>query len=313
LAIWLGHAALAAPAPARQTYASAEQAATALADATRSDDAAAMQAIFGPGNEKLLSSGDRYADEEQQRRFAAAYDEKHALVPLSTGEMALEVGDNDWRLPIPIVLAHGRWHFDTAAGAQEIINRTIGHNELAAIRVALAYVAAQKNYFEQTKQATGVGSYADRLISTAGHHDGLYWPAAEGRSPSPFATVVAEADEEGYAGAFTGGEAIPCRGYYFRVLNTQGPNAPGGAANYVQSDRMRGGFALLAWPATYGSSGIMSLQVNQDDIVFQKDLGPDTAHFAAGITRFDADLTWARIEASEHPGMAEAAEPDPTK
>jgi hypothetical protein len=296
VAIWLSHAALAAPAPARQTYASAEQAAAALADATRSDDAAAMQAIFGPGNEKLLSSGDRYADGEQQRRFAAAYDEKHTLVPLGTGEMALDVGDDDWRLPIPIVLVDGRWHFDTTAGAQEITNRTIGHNELAAIRVALAYVAAQKDYFEQTKQATGVGSYADRLISTAGHHDGLYWPAAEGRSPSPFAAMVAEADEEGCENAFTDDKAIPYKGYYFRVLNAQGPNAPGGAANYVQSDRMSGGFALLVWPATYGASGIMSFQVNQDDIVFERDLGPDTARLAAGITRFDPDLTWARIE-----------------
>jgi hypothetical protein len=210
--------------------------------------------------------------------------------------MALDVGDDDWRLPIPIVLADGRWHFDTTAVAQEIINRTIGHNELAAIRVALAYVAAQKDYFEQTKQATGVGSFADRLVSTAGRHDGLYWPAAEGRSPSPFAAVVAEADEEGCENAFAGDKAIPYKGYYFRVLNAQGPNAPSGAGNYIQSDRMSGGFALLAWPASYGSSGILSFQVNQDDIVFQKDLGPDTAHAAAGITRFDPDLTWAHIE-----------------
>jgi len=163
LAIWLGPASLAAP--AQRTYASAEQAAAALADATRSDDTTAMQAIFGPGNEKLLSSGDRYADEEQQRRFVAAYDEKHTLVPLGTDEMALDVGDDDWRLPIPIVLADGRWHFDTQAGAQELINRRIGGNEVAAIRVALAYVAAQQDYFDRIKQATGVGSYADRLIS----------------------------------------------------------------------------------------------------------------------------------------------------
>ena len=194
----------------------------------RSHDQAALRAILGPNSERLLSSGDRYADVEQQNRFAAVYDQKHVLVPEHPERMVLDVGPDDWPLPISIV-QRGRWHrwvFDTKAGADEIVNRRIGRDELSAIRVALGYVDAQKDYFERMKQQTGTGFYAERLISTAGRRDGLYWPAAEGTSESPFGPLIAQAEGEGYPGAFVGGRPIPYQGYYFRVLQAQGPNAP---------------------------------------------------------------------------------------
>jgi hypothetical protein len=287
-----------AQSPAQQTFASPDEAAGALATATRTHNMTALRAILGPDSEKLLSTGDRYADQEQERRFAEAYDEKHQLLSHGPDDMELEVGANDWPLPIPIVRSDGRWHFDTKAGAQEIIDRRIGRNELAAIRVALTYVEAQKDYFELMKQQTGTGYYAERLLSTAGRHDGLYWPVAAGGEESPFGPLVAQAEEEGYPapGALVGGKPIPYQGYYFRILRAQGPSAPGGAMNYAKSGRMTRGFALVAWPSSYGSSGVMSFQVNQDGVVFQKDLGTDTARVASAITQFDPDLSWARVE-----------------
>jgi hypothetical protein len=287
-----------AQAPAQQTYASPEEAAAALASATRTHDTAALRAILGPDSEKLLSTGDRYADAEQQRRFAAAYDEKHQLVKNGPDHEELDVGADDWPLPIPIVQIDGRWHFDTKAGAQEIIDRRIGRNELAAIRVMLTYVEAQKDYFDLMKQRTGTGFYAQRLISTAGRQDGLYWPVAAGSAESPFGPLVDQAQDEGYPapGALVGGKPIPYQGYYFRILKAQGPDAPSGTISYVQSGRMARGFALIAWPSSFGSSGIMSFTVNQDGVVFQKDLGTDTARVAPAITQFDPDLSWTRVD-----------------
>jgi Protein of unknown function (DUF2950) len=199
------------------------------------------------------------------------------------------------------VQADGRWHFDTRAGAQEIIDRRIGRNELAAIRVMLTYVEAQKEYFDLMKQQTGTGVYAQRLISTAGRQDGLYWPVAAGSAESPFGPLVDQAQDEGYPapGALVGGKPIPYQGYYFRILKSQGPDAPSGAINYVQSGRMTKGFALIAWPSSYGSSGIMSFMVNQDGVVFQKDLGTETARVAPAIAQFDPDLSWTRVDVTE--------------
>lgn len=279
----------------QQTYASADEAAAALATAARSNDQAALPAIFGPGSEKMLSSGDRYAEQEQLRRFAAAYDEKHTLEPQGDGRMVLEVGNNDWPLPIPIVQADGRWHFDTKAGADEIVNRRIGRNELSAISVVLDYVDAQKDFFQRVKAKTGTGFYAERLISTPGHQDGLYWPAAEGAEPSPFAVVIDRAEQEGYAGAFTGSKPIPYQGYYFRVLKSEGTDSPDGVKSYLKGGKMTEGFALIAWPSSYGSSGIMTFEAGPDGVVFQKDLGADTARIVSSITQFDPDLSWARI------------------
>jgi hypothetical protein len=298
LSLWLAHGSLGARRSGWEGYASPEEAAAALAAAARSHDQAALRAVLGPNSDRMLWSGDRHADVAQQNRFVTAYDEKHELVPEHEERMVLEVGHDDWPLPIPII-QRGRWHrwvFDTQAGADEIVNRRIGRDELAAIQIALSYVDAQKDYFELMKQQTGSGFYAERLISTAGRHDGLYWPAAAGTVESPFARLIAQAEGEGYPGAFVGGRPIPYQGYYYRVLKAQGPNAPGGAIRYVKSGLMTDGFALIAWPATYGSSGIMAFQVNQDGVVFQKDLGTKTSRVAARFTQFDPDMTWTRVE-----------------
>ncbi|MBV9775691.1 MAG: DUF2950 domain-containing protein [Acetobacteraceae bacterium] len=302
MTLWLEFARgpLAAPQPAQRTFASPEEAARALAEATRSHNTAGLQAIFGSDGDKLISSGDRYADEEMQRRFAALYDQKHELMQQGPEHVQLEVGPDHWPLPILIVQSGGRWHFDTQAGAQEIINRRIGRNELSAIRVSLAYVDAQKDFFARTKQETGTGVYAERLVSTPGQQDGLYWPVPTGGPESPLGPLIEAAEEQGYPGEIVGGKPDPYQGYYFRILEGQGPNAPEGPRNYVRSGRMTDGFALIAWPASYGSSGIMSFEVNQDGLVFQKDLGSDTAQAAARITLFDPDLTWTRVDVTNN-------------
>jgi hypothetical protein len=203
----------------------------------------------------------------------------------------LDIGVNDWPLPFPLVQVNGRWQFDSRAGAQEIVNRRIGRNEIAAIRVALTYVDARRDYFDRNKQAAGTGEYAQRLISTPDAHDGLYWPAAAGETESPFGPLVAQAVQEGYPGDIVSGRQIPYQGYYFRVLKAQGESAPGGAKTYMAGDRMTEGFALIAWPASFGVSGIMTFVVDQDGVVFQKDLGRGTTAAAAATTRFDPDLS----------------------
>jgi hypothetical protein len=254
-----------------------------------------MHTILGPGSGALLNSGDQIADAAARQKFVAAYDADHALAADARGRMILSVGTNDWPLPIPIVKAGGQWHFDSLQGAQDLIDRRIGRNEIAAIRTSLAYVDAQKLYFSMASDQ-GRAAYAERLVSRPGRRDGLYWPTQAGEPDSPLEPLIEQAIDEGYPGANASGKPIPYQGYYFRILKGQGDDAPGGALNYVANGRMTKGFALIAWPATYGASGIMTFEVNQDDIVFQDDLGPDTAAIVAGISLFNPDLSWARVE-----------------
>ena len=211
----------------------------------------------------------------------------------------MDVGPNDWPMPIPLVENNGRWTFDTKAGAQTVVDRRIGRNELSAIRTLLACVDAQHDYFERARQTNGSGEYAVRLVSTPGHHDGLYWPASEGENESPLGPLVDAAQDAGYPGELVSGKPIPYEGYYFRILKAQGPNGDGGAKSYVQSGHMTGGFALIAWPAVFASSGIMTFIVGPDGDVYQKDLGSETAHIAAAMTTFDPDLTWSRVDDDE--------------
>jgi hypothetical protein len=293
-------AAQASSASGQLTFATPDEAAGALVDAVKQGDQKRMLAVLGPGSERLIDSGDRYADAANRQKFVENYEAQHKLAEVSPGHDVLDVGVNDWPLPIPVVQANGRWQFDSRAGAQGIIDRRIGRNEIAAIRVALTYVDAQRAYFEQSKQGGGAGEYAQLLASSPGQHDGLYWPATAGEPESPFGPLVAQAVEEGYPGDIEAGRQMPYQGYYFRVLKAQGPNAPGEVKNYLEDGRMTGGFALLAWPATFGSSGIMTFQVNQDGVVFQKDLGKGTASAAAAMTRFDPDLTWARVDVTSN-------------
>lgn len=278
-----------------EAFPTPEAAAAALVAAARADNVAEMHTILGPESVALLYSGDPVADAEARRKFVTAYDAGHALAPDTLGRMILSVGANGWPLPIPIVKEGGQWHFDSMQGAQDLIDRRIGRNEIAAIRTCLAYVDAQKLYFAMARDK-GQAAYAERLVSRPGRRDGLYWPTRAGEPDSPLEPLVEQAIEEGYPGANVSGKPMPYQGYYFRILKGQGDDAPGAALDYVVNARMTKGFALIAWPAIYGASGIMTFEVNQDDIVFQKDLGPDTASIVPGITLFNPDLSWARVD-----------------
>ena len=276
-------------------FASPEEAVTALVAALRDGKEADLRAILGPEGDRVIDSGDRYADQELRGRFVAFYDEKHAIELKGPGRAELDVGANDWPLPIPLVETDGGWTFDTKSGAQTIVDRRIGRNELSAIRTLLAGVDAQHDYFDRTKQANGRGVYATRLVSAQGHHDGLYWPVGEGESESPLGPLIDAAREAGYPGELVGGKPIPYQGYYFRILSRQGPNADGGAKSYLHSGRMTGGFALIAWPAVFGSTGIMMFIVGPDGDLYQKDLGSETDRIARAMTSFDPDLSWSRV------------------
>jgi hypothetical protein len=290
-----GAPAAAPPQPAARAFPSADAAVAALVEVMRHYDDAAARAILGPGSEPLIHSGDPVADADARGRFVTAYDAKHALVPDGADRMTLDVGANDWPLPIPIVQSGGQWHFDSVAGAQELIDRRIGNNEIGAIRSALAYADAQKLYFEMAKH-DGLGEYAQRIISTPGDHDGLYWDAAEGETESPLGPLVTQAQDEGYPDDIVAGARTPYLGYHFRVLKAQGRDATGGAMDYMADGHMTKGFALVAWPARYGASGIMTFIVNQDGVVYQKDLGEQTDAIATAMKRFDPDITWARVD-----------------
>jgi Protein of unknown function (DUF2950) len=296
--LWLGGAQAApssdSPAPQR-SFASAEDAVNAFVTALRNHQEADLRAILGPEADRALDSGDPYADQELRERFLAVYDAKHSIEQKGPGQAELDVGPDDWPFPIPLVESNGHWTFDTAAGAQTIVDRRIGRNELSAIRTLLACVDAQHDYFDRMKQQTGKGVYATRFISTPGHQDGLYWPVAAGQPESPLGPLIEAAQESGYPGELIGGKPIPYEGYNFRILKAQGPNGDGGARSYLQSGHLTGGFALVAWPAVYESSGIMTFIAGPDGDVYQKDLGPETANIAAKMSAFDPDLTWSRV------------------
>lgn len=295
--VGLPAAAVAAP---PTSFDSADAAVAALVQATQADNATKLLAILGPESASLIHSGDATSDATERHHFLDAYNAKHELVADGDTRMVLHVGENDWALPIPLVHQNGAWVFDSKQGADEIVNRRIGRDEIEAIRVCLAYVDAQQAYFDLSQQATGKAVYAQHLVSTAHNYDGLYWPSAANIPTSPFAALVAQAQEEGYPGELVAGKPTPYHGYFFRILTAQGANAPTGARNYLQNGRMTGGFALVAWPAIYGASGIMTFVIAKDGVVFQKNLGPDTAARAAALVRYDPDLSWTRVDIAEN-------------
>jgi hypothetical protein len=210
--------------------------------------------------------------------------------------LTLVIGKDDWPFPIPLKKVDDRWRFDTAAGKEEILNRRIGQNELSTIQTMLAYVDAQGDYAQLKRQQSGTAEYAQRILSSPGKKDGLYWPTAAGEPTSPFGPLVAAARTAGYRRAAKAQGPTPYHGYFFKVLTGQGPNAPGGAADYIVKGRMIGGFGLVAWPARFDDSGIMTFIVNHDGVVYQKDLGPQTAKIAPTISRFDPDQSWQKTE-----------------
>ncbi len=276
---------------AQQAFKSPKEATDALIGAIRADDVKAINRVLGPGGNDLASSGDKVQDANTRKLLLAAYDVKHSTVKDATGRTFLVVGSDDYPLPIPLVEKNGVWRFDTVAGRQEILYRRIGRNELATIQACLAYVDAQHDYAEMAPNG-GLGIFAQRIVSNPGKKDGLYWPAAEGEKESPLGEAVAAATLRGYR---AGRLRAPFHGYYYKVLTRQGPNAPGGAINYVANDKMIGGFALVAYPAQYGNSGVMTFLVNHAGDVFEKDLGPQTAKIAAKMVSFNPDHTWKKV------------------
>jgi Protein of unknown function (DUF2950) len=290
---WVVTAVAAEEAPA-QTYPTAEAAAEALVTATRSDDPQALLGVLG-GAAEALSSGDPIADATARRRFAAQYDEAHALVADGTERYTLEVGDDAWPMPIPIVKTAAGWSFDVEAGIDELVYRRIGSNELGAIETCRGIVEAQRRYASEGRDGQPAGVYARKLVSDPGQHNGLYWPAQPDQPASPVGPFVAEAAAEGYLkdGATAGPE--PYHGYIYRLLTAQGPAAPGGAKSYLVDGRLSGGYAVIAYPAEYRSSGVETFITNQDGVVYQQDLGPDTAAIAAAIETFDPDASWTEV------------------
>jgi hypothetical protein len=278
------------------SFATPEDAAAAFVAAVRDHNETDLRAILGPDADRVIDSGDRYADEERERRFVALYDEKHTISQTAPGHADLSVGPDDWPLPIPLVEANGHWTFDTKAGAQTIVDRRIGHYELSAIRTLLACIDAQHEYYDREKQATGTGVYATRLLSKPGQRDGLYWPVADGENESPLGPLVDAARDAGYPGELVRGRPIPYEGYYFHILTAQGSNADGGAKSFIHAGRMTEGFAFVAWPAVFGSSGIMTFIAGPDGNVYQKDMGPETTRLAPEMTTFDPDLSWSRVD-----------------
>jgi Protein of unknown function (DUF2950) len=286
--------AFAAETVAQKTFPSAEAAVTVVVDDLRSENLSDLMAILGPGADRLLNSGDPVADRRGRERFVASYDDAHHLEQTQDGAV-LVIGKEDWPAPIPLRKVGDLWSFDTEAGNQQIIDRRIGRNELDTIQTMLAYVDAQQDYADW-RQQTGTAEYAQRILSRPGMHDGLYWPAKAGEPESPMGPLVAEAQEEGYRRSRAPHGRLPYHGYFFKVLTAQGNNAPGGAIDYIVRGKMIGGFGLVAWPAQYGDSGMMTFIVNHDATVYQKNLGPNTAALAEAMTRYDPDPSWLKVE-----------------
>jgi hypothetical protein len=275
-------------------FPSPEAATTALVEAIKADDKKTMLRILGPDAQPLISSGDEVADRQSRERFVRAYEEAHRLVDVPARKLVLAVGKDEWPMPIPLVQDAAGWRFDTAQGKEEILTRRIGRNELSAIQVCLAYVDAQREYYVMGPGGDPLLQYAQKFRSSPGKRDGLYWDARAGEPPSPLGPLVAKAQSAGYPTTRSGGGPTPYWGYYYRILKAQGPHARGGAYDYVVRGHMIGGFALVAYPAEWGASGLMTFIVNHEGIVYQKDLGLKTRVIAQAMTTFDPDDSWNR-------------------
>lgn len=272
------------------SFATPEAAVAALVAALEQDDTAALAALLGPGSEDVLSSGDAVQDNSDRAAFLARYKRKHSLSGESD-ERTLIVGNQEWPFPIPIVEDEEGWYLDGAEGADEIVYRRIGGNELGAIAACYGLVGAQQDYAAQGHDGDLAGIYALKLISDEGMQNGLYWPTAEGEAPSPAGQFIARAAEEGYQN----GTGVPYHGYFYRLLYQQGSAAEGGSLDYFSDGLMTQGFAFIAWPAEYDVSGVMTFIVNQDGVVFQKDLGDKTESAANDIDTFDPDSSWTAV------------------
>jgi DUF2950 family protein len=284
------------PAIAQETFKTPDAAADALASAARNNDRAAILNVLGREGADIASSGDPVADSAIRTKFVETYDARHQVKMDGDAKATLIIGSDDFPFPIPLIRKADGWQFDTAAGRQEILARRIGRNELDAIQSSLAYVDAQDEYADKDRTGAGPGVYAQRIISEAGKKNGLYWPSSASGDESPLGELVADATKQGYR---TGEGRTPYHGYYFKILTKQGPDAHGGALDYVVNGKMIGGFALVAYPAEYRNSGVMTFIVNHEGVVFQKDLGPHTAELAERMTAFNPDSSWTKVTDTE--------------
>jgi hypothetical protein len=278
----------------QKTFSSADEAVKAAIAAARKNDDKELLAIFGANAKEILFSGDAVADKERRGQFIAAYDEKNRLATKGE-ETILIVGKQEWPFPIPVVKKGQSWVFDTEKGKEEILNRRIGENELNTIQVMLAIVDAEREYAIKDRNRDGLLEYAQKFISDPGKKNGLYWEAKQGEPQSPFGPIMVRARSEGYKKQESGGPP-PYHGYYYKILTAQGKDAPGGAYSYLVKGKMIGGFAVVAYPAAYGNSGVMTFIVNHEGKVFQKNLGPNTASVAKGMKEYNPDKTWTEVK-----------------
>lgn len=296
LAILLWSGAPAAQAPQQRTFSSPEDAVRTLVDTVKKSDVDGLLAIFGPDGKDLLSSSDPATARMNRQVFAVAAAEQWRLTDEGANRKVLVVGNEDWAFPVPLVKQANGWHFDTAAGKEEVIARRIGRNELAAIDTVRAYVTAQTRYAAQAHDGNQPGVYAAKFMSDPGKENGLYWPAARGQKRSPLGELVAQAAEEGRAIGGDRSQPSPFHGYYFKILTEQGAGAPGGARPFVVNGQMSRGFALVAWPAEYDVTGVMTFIVNQDGTIREKDLGPGTAAAVGKMRGYNPDASWRQVQ-----------------
>lgn len=271
-----------------QGFASPEAAADAMATALRHDDRASLQSMLGPDADDLLSSGDAVADHEACKEFLAAYDLRHRVVATDDSATIL-AGEDEWPMPIPLIRSGDAWRFDVERGRDEIIARRVGRNELDAMETCRAIVDAQQEFRSQT------GQYAVKFLSDPGSRNGLYWPTVAGEAQSPLGPLVAEAATEGYNLSQPASGPRPYHGYCYRVLTTAGPAAPGGRRDYLADGRLQTGFAILAYPIEYGDSGIMTFMVCHNGVLYERDLGPNTAQTATAMPSFNPDANWRAV------------------
>jgi Protein of unknown function (DUF2950) len=287
--------AMSAKAADQKTYATPEQAVQALVKASQDGNQDEMLAIFGDEGKELVFSGDTVQDKASMQRFVKSYETKHILVRKDANTRILQVGASDWPMPIPIINDGGKWRFDTAIGKQELLFRRIGHNELGAIAACRGFIDAQKDYAAIAHDGLPAGIYAQRLMSEPGKQNGLYWETNEDEPASPAGPFLAQAGGEGYGGTPASAGSEPYHGYFYRILKAQGVAAKGGAKSYLNDGKLTQGVALLAYPAQYKVSGVMTFIINQQGIVYQKDLGDQTSDLAPAITDYNPDSTWTKV------------------
>jgi len=275
----------------QKTFSSAEDATDALVAAAQNNDENRLTEILGPNGKSLVKSGDDIEDTTDRSTFVEKYQQMHRLVKEPDGTTTLYIGDENWPMPIPLANNGRVWYFDTAAGKKEILYRRVGRNEISTIRVCEELVAAQEEYYSAHNN-----EYAQKILSDEGQQDGLYWKADNGQPQSPIGPLVAQAVAEGYTPGHDGAPSTPYRGYFYRLLLRQGPSAPGGTKSYVIDGKMTGGFAFIAYPAEYKTSGVMTFIVGSDGVVYRKDIGPNTVTLARDLKSFNPDATWKRDE-----------------